>query len=114
GGLMARKDRKHDGTGASAAPITGEAGAEELGEFELPEDYAPSGDDWYGDQPTKKAKHFWPSAKRLIGLLAPEKGLFAFITALVIGSVVLMVIAPKVLGAAMDVIFNGVLGAQLP
>ncbi len=86
----------------------------ELGEFELPDDYQPDGDDWYGGQAAKKAKHFWPAAKRLIGLLAPEKWLFSFVVLLVVGSVVLTVIAPKVLGAAMDVVFNGVLGAQLP
>jgi ATP-binding cassette subfamily B protein len=83
-------------------------------EFELPDDYQPDGDDWFGGQPTKKAKHFWPAAKRLIGLLAPEKWLFSLVVLLVIGSVVLTVIAPKVLGQARDVIFNGVLGKQLP
>lgn len=83
-------------------------------EFELPDDYTPDTDNWSGDQPTKKAKAFWPSAKRLIALLGPEKWLFAFVTLLVVGSVVLTVIAPKVLGEAMDVIYNGILGAQLP
>jgi len=83
-------------------------------EFELPDDYVPDGDDWTGTQPTKKAKHFWPSAKRLFGLLAPEKWLFGLITLLTVVSVVLMVIAPKVLGQAMDVIFNGLIGKQLP
>ena len=83
-------------------------------EFELPDDYQPDGDDWFGGQAAKKAKHFWPAAKRLLGLLAPEKWLFSFVVVLVVGSVVLMVIAPKVLGQAMDVIFNGILGAQLP
>lgn len=83
-------------------------------ELELPEDYSPKNDDWMGDQPTKKAKHFWPSAKRLMGLLAPEKWLFSFVVLLVVGSVVLTVIAPRILGQAMDVIFNGVLGKQLP
>lgn len=82
--------------------------------LELPDDYQPDPDDWFGDQPTKKAKHFWPAAKRLIGLLAPEKWLFSFVVLLVIGSVALTVIAPKVLGQAMDVVFNGVLGKQLP
>lgn len=84
------------------------------GEFELPEDYQPDGDDWFGGQPTKKAKHFWPAAKRLLGLLAPEKMLFSFVVLLVIGSVVLTVVAPKILGQAMDVVFNGVLGKNLP
>ncbi|GAA1603007.1 ABC transporter ATP-binding protein [Leucobacter chromiireducens] len=98
---MAKKDRK------SAQPAAVE-------EFELPDDYQPDNDDWTGGQPTKKAKHFWPAAKRLVGLLAPEKMLFALVVVLVIGSVVLTVIAPKILGQAMDVIFNGVLGKDLP
>ncbi|QAB18534.1 ABC transporter ATP-binding protein [Leucobacter muris] len=83
-------------------------------EFELPDDYQPDADDWSGSQPVKKAKHFWPSAKRLVGLLAPEKWLFSLVVLLVVGSVVLTVVAPKVLGQAMDVIFNGILGKQLP
>jgi ATP-binding cassette subfamily B protein len=83
-------------------------------EFELPDDYQPDADDWSGSQPVKKAKHFWPSAKRLVGLHAPEKWLFSLVVLLVVGSVVLTVVAPKVLGQAMDVIFNGILGKQLP
>lgn len=92
-------------------PASGENPAES--DTGLPDDYTPSGDDW-GDQPTKKPRHFWPAAKRLVGLLAPEKWLFSFVVLLVLGSVVLTVIAPKVLGRAMDVIFNGILGRQLP
>lgn len=88
--------------------------SDEILNAELPDDYAPDSDNWFGDQPVRKAKAFWPSAKRLIGLLAPEKWLFLFITLLVVGSVVLTVIAPRVLGQAMDVIFNGVLGSKLP
>ncbi|WP_125100550.1 ABC transporter ATP-binding protein [Leucobacter chromiireducens] len=98
---MAKKDRKP----AKSAAVE---------EFELPDDYQPDNDDWTGGQPAKKAKHFWPAAKRLVGLLAPEKWLFALVVVLVIGSVVLTVIAPKILGQAMDVIFNGVLGKDLP
>ena len=69
----------------------------------------------FGDgPPAKKAKHFWPSAKRLIGLLAPEKVLMSIVMVLVVGSVVLTVVAPRILGRAMDVIFNGFLGKSLP
>ncbi|MBL5974693.1 MAG: ABC transporter ATP-binding protein [Candidatus Leucobacter sulfamidivorax] len=92
----------------------GDAAPQQAEDLELPDDYVPDADDWFGDQPVKKAKHFWPSAKRLFGLLAPEKWQFSFVVVLVVASVVLMVIAPKVLGQAMDVIFNGILGAQLP
>nr|WP_081608646.1 ABC transporter ATP-binding protein [Arthrobacter crystallopoietes] len=80
------------------------------------EEYQPTEADghWPGSTPTKKAKHFWPSAKRLFGLLKPEKaGIFA-VLAMVIVAVVLNVIAPKVLGSAMDVIFNGVISMNLP
>ena len=73
-----------------------------------------SNDDGWGDAPVRKPKHFWPSAKRLVGLLGPVKGQFSLVVLLVIGSVVLTVIAPKVLGNAMDVIFDGILGNQLP
>ncbi|MFC5338023.1 ABC transporter ATP-binding protein [Leucobacter denitrificans] len=78
------------------------------------ENFEPGGDMFAEGAPPKKAKHFWPSAKRLVGLLGPEKGKFSFVVLLVVASVVLTVIAPRVLGQAMDVIFNGVLGMQLP
>ncbi|MGK9148253.1 ABC transporter ATP-binding protein/permease [Plantibacter flavus] len=68
----------------------------------------------FGGTPAKKAEQFWPSAKRLIGLLAPEKVKMSIVVALVVVSVVLTVIAPKILGQAMDAIFNGVIGSQLP
>jgi len=70
--------------------------------------------DMFGGTPARKAQHFWPSAKRLLGLLRPERAGMALVVALVVASVVLTVLAPKVLGQAMDVIFNGVHGSQLP
>ncbi|OII38901.1 multidrug ABC transporter ATP-binding protein [Plantibacter sp. MMLR14_011] len=70
--------------------------------------------DMFGGTPSKKAEQFWPSAKRLVGLLAPEKVKMSIVVGLVVLSVVLTVIAPKILGLAMDAIFNGVMGSQLP
>ena len=70
--------------------------------------------DMFGGTPSKKAEQFWPSAKRLVGLLAPEKVKMSLVVGLVVLSVVLTVIAPKILGLAMDAIFNGVIGSQLP
>lgn len=79
------------------------------------ENFEPGGGDMFSEgAPPKKAKHFWPSAKRLVGLLAPEKGKFSFVVVLVVFSVLLSVIAPKVLGRATDVIFNGILSKDLP
>ncbi|MEB4615226.1 ABC transporter ATP-binding protein [Leucobacter sp. M11] len=68
----------------------------------------------FDEQPVRKAQAFWPSAKRLVGLLRPERLGMVVVFLLVTGSVVLTVLAPKVLGAAMDVIFNGFMGKPLP
>lgn len=80
------------------------------------EEYKPSEADggMFGAMPAKKAQNFWPSAKRLLGLLKPEAAGIYIVVAMVIVSVVLNVIAPKILGQAMDVIFGGVVGKQLP
>ncbi|NYE96387.1 ATP-binding cassette subfamily B protein [Psychromicrobium silvestre] len=80
------------------------------------EEYKPTEADggMFGDMPAKKAKAFWPSAKRLIGLLKHEWLALTAIFVAVVASVVLTVIGPKVLGKAMDVIFNGVIGSTLP
>lgn len=82
----------------------------------IEEEYVPSESDgdMFGGVPAKKAQHFWPSAKRLIGLLKPETLGINIVVALVVVAVVLNVIAPKILGQAMDVIFAGVVGKQLP
>lgn len=104
---MAKKD-PHDAepTATSGAAVAAEA----------EDDYVPHGDDgdMFGGTPARKPKHFWPSVKRLFGLMASEKAGLVRVVLLVIGSVVLTVIAPKVLGKAMDVIYSGVIGAQLP
>nr|WP_241992669.1 ABC transporter ATP-binding protein [Cryobacterium lactosi] len=68
----------------------------------------------FGGTPARKAEHFLPSAKRLIGLMRPERTKMIIVVALVVVSVVLTVLAPKILGQAMDAIFNGVIGMQLP
>ena len=70
-------------------------------------------DGHFGGAP-RSAKNFWPSAKRLVGLLAPHKAMFALVVALVCVSVGLNVYAPRVMGHAMDVIFSGAIGAHLP
>jgi ATP-binding cassette subfamily B protein len=80
------------------------------------EEYKPTeaDGDMFGGTPAKKAEHFWPSAKRLMGLLKPEAAGIAVVLAMVTVAVVLNVVAPKILGQAMDVIFGGVVGKQLP
>ena len=65
-------------------------------------------------EPPRKPRRFWPSAVRLVTLLLPHKLALTAVTAAVVGSVVLSVYAPRVLGRAMDVIFAGVIGKNLP
>ncbi len=64
--------------------------------------------------PAEKAMSFGPSAKRLIGRLRPER--LGVVLVIVLGTVgvILSVIGPKVLGQATNLIFEGVISAQLP
>jgi ATP-binding cassette subfamily B protein len=64
-------------------------------------------------QPAEKALNFWPSAKRLIGLLRPDRVLVSIIVALTVISVVLASVGPKILGHATDLIFAGFFGQRL-
>lgn len=64
--------------------------------------------------PPRKAQNFWPAAKRLVGLLSPHKAGIGLVLFLVSAGVILSVIAPRITGKAMDVIFSGVLGKGLP
>jgi ATP-binding cassette subfamily B protein len=64
--------------------------------------------------PAEKSRDFGPSVRRLLGRLAPQR--LGVVAVLVLGvvSVALSVIGPLMLGWATDVIFAGVIGAQLP
>ena len=63
---------------------------------------------------TGKPMRFGPSARRLLGRMAPERARLIAVTALGVTSVVFAVTAPRVLGNATDVIFSGAIGRQLP
>jgi ATP-binding cassette, subfamily B, multidrug efflux pump len=64
--------------------------------------------------PPQKAKHFKSSARRLLGLLGPQRRLISFVVACGVASVSLSVVGPKILGRATDVIFAGFFGSKLP
>ncbi|MEO7077698.1 ABC transporter ATP-binding protein [Rhodococcus sp. BP22] len=64
--------------------------------------------------PGTKALNFKSSLKRLLGLLKPEKTLLSLMLAFAVVSVVLTVAGPNILGHATNLIFNGVVGNQLP
>ncbi|MDO5081228.1 ABC transporter ATP-binding protein [Buchananella hordeovulneris] len=64
--------------------------------------------------PVGKADNFWPSCKRMLRLFAPYKAMVAvaFLCALV--GVALAVWAPKVLGRATNLVFEGFVSRSLP
>ncbi|MFK4731568.1 ABC transporter ATP-binding protein [Agromyces mediolanus] len=64
--------------------------------------------------PAEKSLNFGPSAKRLVGRLAPERGPVVFVILLGVVSVVLSVLGPKILGQATNLIFEGFFAAQMP
>ncbi|WP_280260475.1 ABC transporter ATP-binding protein [Nocardia abscessus] len=64
--------------------------------------------------PDAKAKSFGPSLKRLLRRLTPERFYVGLIIALVIVSVVLNTVGPYILGKATNLVFDGVVGKQLP
>ncbi len=64
--------------------------------------------------PAEKAATFGPSARRLVGLLRPERTQVVAVLVLGVVSVLLNVLGPRILGRATDIIFAGVIGKQLP
>jgi ATP-binding cassette subfamily B protein len=64
--------------------------------------------------PPQKAKNFGGAAKRLIGLLKPQKRLVIAVIACAVFAVGLTVSGPKILGRATDIIFAGFFGSRLP
>lgn len=74
---------------------------------------AASAGDWGGGD-TRPAKNFGPSFKRLLGLLSPWKLQILLATLLGTGWVILTVTAPKLLGEATNIIFEGAISAHLP
>ena len=102
---------KSAGSGAGAA-----VGPDELSEEDLKlaaEAQAASGD-WHEGPPPGKAEAFWPSFKRMVGLLGAYRVSLVVVALAAVGTVVLAVAAPKVLGQATNVIFEGVVSTMLP
>jgi ATP-binding cassette subfamily B multidrug efflux pump len=86
---------------------------EERYELELAEQARINADDWSSVAPGKAA-NFGASFGRLVGLLRPHA--FGFVLASALGAVgvVLTIIAPRILGEATNIIFEGVVSLQLP
>ena len=95
-----------------SAPNTAALSEEERYELELAEQARLNSGSWDSVAPGKAA-NFQQSFFRMVGLLGPYKWWFVFVSVLGAIGVVLAVIAPKVLGEATNVIFEGVVSAAL-
>jgi len=79
--------------------------------------YAPAGRQggpMHGPAPVEKSLHFWPSLRRLLGHLAPERMVLLVAVGLAVAGIVMSVYGPRILGYATDVIFTGLVGRELP
>ena len=61
-----------------------------------------------------RSRDFWAVARRLLRRLRAHRAAIAAVLALSLGGVALSVVGPRVLGHATDLLFNGVIGRQLP
>ena len=110
-----RDIRKNAGSGARTT-ASAVVGPDELSEEDLKlaaEAQAASGD-MHAGPPPGKAEAFWPSFKRMVGLLGTYRVSLVVVALAAVGTVVLAVAAPKVLGQATNVIFEGVVSTMLP
>lgn len=64
--------------------------------------------------PMQKARSFGPSVRRLMHLLLSYRTYVVTVLVAIVGSVIMSALAPRVLGQATDLIFDGVVGRMLP
>jgi len=83
-------------------------------EAEVAAEIASEKDASRGLRPGQSAKNFWPSAKRLVREIGPERKYLVLAIAIGVVSVALNVVGPKILGRATDLIFSGLISRQLP
>lgn len=63
--------------------------------------------------PGERSKDFWPSARRLVGSLRPERARVGAAILLALGSVALTAAGPAILARATNLIFAGFVGARM-
>jgi ATP-binding cassette, subfamily B, multidrug efflux pump len=68
---------------------------------------------WGQARPVEKSVNFFPSLRRLLGHLAPERMILILVVLLAVIGIAMNVLGPKILGMATDVIFTGVIGKDL-
>lgn len=66
------------------------------------------------EPPQARSRDFTGSALRLFKRLTPQRGMTIAVMLLGVGGIAIGVIGPRILGHATDLLFNGVIGRQLP
>jgi len=66
------------------------------------------------DPAQARSRDFTGSSLRLLRLLSPQRWPTIAVISLAVAGIVLSAIGPRVLGHATDLLFNGVVGRQLP
>jgi ATP-binding cassette subfamily B protein len=64
--------------------------------------------------PPQRSRDFTGSAIRLLKLLTPQRGPVTAVILLSIAGIAISAVGPRILGHATDLLFNGVIGRQLP
>ena len=64
--------------------------------------------------PTEGSRDFMRSAIRLVRQLTPQRTMAVTVVLLGVGGIGITVVGPRILGHATDLLFNGVIGRQLP
>ena len=108
---MGKKAGSGARTNASAVVAPDELSEEDL---KLAAEAQAASGEWHDGPPPGKAEAFWPSFKRMVGLLGAYRVSLLIVALAAVGTVVLAVAAPKVLGQATNVIFEGVVSTMLP
>ena len=101
-----------NGQSASRAPERPAAKAPERPKYGPPT--SGGGRMWGQARAVEKSLNFFPSLKRLLGHLAPERMILILVVLLAVIGIAMNVFGPRILGMATDVIFTGFIGKNLP
>ncbi|PNR98549.1 ABC transporter ATP-binding protein [Petrotoga olearia] len=67
-----------------------------------------------GATPVEKPKNFWGSLKRLLGYLRPQLVPILFVISFAVLATIFMITAPKLMGNATNVLFEGIISKNMP
>jgi len=108
---MSRRERMVAARAASAPVV--EMTEAEREEAEQAEKARQHGGSMFDGPAPGKADHFGPSFRRMIGLLKPSAAWFALVSLFGAIGVVLSVAAPKILGEATNIVYEGFISMTL-